>query len=95
MIQVMIEIYGHFAELAGGNKRVVQIEDATVRGVVKEMKNSWRKSFLESVLDEEGKEFGLSVLVLVNSQPVYQLNGMDTKLNEGDNLVFLPPMSGG
>ncbi|MDP2718653.1 MAG: MoaD/ThiS family protein [Dehalococcoidia bacterium] len=95
MIQVSIEIYGPFADLAGVNKAVLELEDATVRGLIAEMKRRWNRSFIEAVMDEEGKEFGLAVLVLVNSQPVYHLEGMDTILAQGDKIVLLPPMAGG
>ncbi|MBI4331908.1 MAG: MoaD/ThiS family protein [Chloroflexi bacterium] len=59
------------------------------------MKRSWSRGFVEAVLDEEGKEFNLGVLVMVNSQPVYHLQGLDTKLSDGDKIIFLPPMAGG
>ncbi len=95
LVHVGVEIYGHFADLAGGSKKVVEVQEATVRGLVAEMKRSWSRSFVESVMDQEGKEFGLSVLVMVNSYPVYHLQGMDTPLADGDKVIFLPPMAGG
>lgn len=93
--RIEVEIYGHYADLAGWSKGSVEIQDATVRGLVAEMKRTWRRSFVEAVLDEEEKEFNLGVLVMVNSYPVYHLQGMDTILAEGDKVIFLPPMAGG
>ncbi len=95
MPHIHIEIYGHYADLAGASKFEVETQPGTVGGLVAEMKRAWPRGFVEAVLDEEGKEFNLGVLVMVNSSPVYHLQGMDTRLEEGDKVIFLPPMAGG
>ncbi len=95
MPKITIEIYGHYADLARTSKREMEVPEGTVGGMVAGMKRSWPRDFVEAVMDEEGKEFNLGILVMINSHPVYHLQGMETKLEEGDKVIFLPPMAGG
>jgi molybdopterin synthase sulfur carrier subunit len=95
MATVNVEIYGPFAELAGTRHAKVELGEANIKGLIEAMKKSWGRAFTDSILEESGEEFNLSVLVLVNHQPVYHLHGLQTELKDGDTIVFIPPAAGG
>jgi molybdopterin synthase sulfur carrier subunit len=46
------------------------------------------------VFDDDGQLLP-DVLVLINSQPVYALNGLTTPVNPSDDVMMIPPLSGG
>ncbi|MBM2831064.1 MAG: MoaD-like protein [Dehalococcoidia bacterium] len=92
---VNVEIYGPFADIAGTRQAKVELDEPTVKGLLKVMKKQWGPSFIQAIMDESGGEFNLSVLVLVNHHPVYHLQGLRTELKDGDTVVFIPPAAGG
>ena len=92
---VNVEIYGPFDEIAGARRAKVELGEPTIRGLVDSIERRWGPSFTRAIMDEGRDEFNLSVLVLVNHKPVSQLQGLETPLNEGDTIVFIPPAAGG
>lgn len=50
------------------------------------------KDFLISV---QNNEFRLNSLVLINDIEISALNGIDTKLSDGDKITFIPVIHGG
>ncbi len=95
MVTVNLEIYGPFVELAGTRRATVELSEANMKGLLEAMKRSLGRTFIEAIMDENGEEFNLSVLVLVNHQPVYHLQGLKTELKDNDTVVVIPPAAGG
>jgi molybdopterin synthase sulfur carrier subunit len=48
-----------------------------------------------SLLDEQLEEPKPNALILVNGKEISVLNGLETKVNDGDEVVFVPVVHGG
>ena len=48
-----------------------------------------------SLLDEQLEEPKPNTLILVNGREISVLNGLETKVNDGDEVVFVPVVHGG
>ncbi len=48
-----------------------------------------------SLLDEQLEEPKPNALILVNGREISVLNGLETKVNDGDEVVFVPVVHGG
>jgi molybdopterin synthase sulfur carrier subunit len=51
------------------------------------------KRFRELVF--EGQDVSKNVIILVNRRGIRELEGLETKLKDGDEVALLPPVSGG
>lgn len=61
-----------------------------VNAVTKEM-----PALRRSLLDEQLEEPKPNALILVNGKEISVLNGLETKLKDGDEVVFVPVVHGG
>ena len=64
-------------------------EDATVRDLIEYIDSNVRKGFKSMVLDEKGG-VRYPVEIAVNGRRIEFLQGLDTKLRDGDRVVFSP-----
>ncbi|TFF92956.1 MoaD/ThiS family protein [Candidatus Thorarchaeota archaeon] len=51
--------------------------------------------FRAYVYDPEKGEMNVDVVVSVNDIPILQMDGLETQLNDGDQIDFLPMFAGG
>jgi molybdopterin synthase sulfur carrier subunit len=76
-------------ELALDYKGYVSIGEL-VNGLVKEVPDLKR-----SLIDRQLKDPRPNALILVNGREIGVLNGLETKLKDGDEIVFVPVVHGG
>lgn len=77
------------------SKLVLELEQATsLRQVVKRITEEQPK-LKRALIDPELDDPRTNVLMLVNGKEISVLNGMNTKLRDGDELVFVPVVHGG
>ena len=50
---------------------------------------------LEKTLGDQLSNSRLNSLILINGREISVLNGLETKLNDGDEIVFIPVVHGG
>ncbi|MBI5958140.1 MAG: MoaD/ThiS family protein [Chloroflexi bacterium] len=89
-----VRLIGGLRTAAGG--KVVDVHMGTensVRGLLNALRRD-HPALAAHLLDDDGQLFP-DMLLLVNSQPIYALNGLDTPLNEQDDVMMIPPLSGG
>jgi len=90
-----VKFVGSFRSIAGRNEFQPKLRSSVplrklVEKIVKELPK------LKSVLiDQERGEPKTNMLVLVNGQEISVLKGMDTIVNDGDEVVFVPVLHGG
>ena len=48
-----------------------------------------------SLIDRQLEDPRTNALILVNGREISVLNGLETKLNDGDDVVFVPVVHGG
>ena len=82
--------------MAGRKGGEVEINNPTVKALLTKMMGSWSGRFMEVILNVEDKKLNLNnVMILVNGRSIYQREGLETNLEDGDKVVFLPPLAGG
>jgi molybdopterin synthase sulfur carrier subunit len=95
MIAVNVKLFLTLREAVG--KTAVELslpEHATIMDVINLMAREYGRGFSRYIFDEENKVrefFNFSV----NGQNIKYLNGLETKLKNGDSIVILPPTAGG
>ncbi len=96
MILVKIHTILEIKKILG--KRVIEIslpECCTVEGLLLEMKKTWGDK-LARLLFEPNTYHLLSYMnVMVNGRSIRFLNNGKTLLEEGDDILILPPIAGG
>ncbi len=65
-------------------------EGATVRDLIDYIDERVKPGFRRLVLDDEGRGLRYPVEVAVNGRRVDFLDGLETRLGEGDRVVFSP-----
>jgi molybdopterin synthase sulfur carrier subunit len=94
-MQITIKFIGAFRGITGKNEMPSIFEGSTtlkevVRKIIKESPQ------LERVLiDPELEDPRPNTLILVNGKEINVLNGLETVLKEGDEIVFVPIIHGG
>lgn len=92
---VNVKFIGSFRSLSGKNGLALKVENAApLREVVEKIVEELPK--LENVLiDAGGEGLKTSMLVLVNGKEISVLNGFETAIKDGDEVVFVPVVHGG
>jgi molybdopterin synthase sulfur carrier subunit len=70
-------------------------ETVTVNTVLKKLAKSYGKGFAEYVFDSRTGEAKGFLQFLVNGRSVSTLDGLNTRLSNGDVLAIIPPVGGG
>ena len=75
-----------------------KIFDYKTEITVKELINSIiekKPGIKDFLVSEQNIEYRLNSLVLINDIEISALNGIDTKLSDGDKITFIPVIHGG
>jgi len=89
---VTVRIPTQLRELSGGNAEV-QTEGGSV-GAVLEGLESAHPGFRERLFDEQG-ELRRFVNVFLDDEDIRFLDGLDTSVEDGDEVTILPAVAGG
>lgn len=93
MAAVKVVVPAVLASSTKGEKEV-SIAGTTIAEVIAELAKKYGETFERRVLDFNGKP--RSVLNLyVNGKNIRFLNGLETQLKDGDEVMLLPAVSGG
>lgn len=92
-MKVTIRVFGELATVIG-KKHVLNVpEGSTVLAVansIQEMAGQKERGYLGKY-----KVDGVDIAIIVNGKNIALLDGVDTVLSEGDDLVIMPFVSGG
>jgi len=95
-ICVKIRTFGVFKEVFGGKLLAIKLKkDATVKSVVQRLIESLPNKSNRLVASSEINDIWLNALILVNGKEISVLNGLKTKVSNGDEIVLLPISHGG
>ncbi len=94
-MKITVQYFTIVRNVTGKKEEAVEVHvEATVAGILKDLINKYGTAFQRIV--QSGSNFpGLKILFLVNGQNIETIEGLNTKLNNGDNLAIIPPLSGG
>jgi sulfur-carrier protein len=87
-VAVSVHVPAQLRHLSGGQS-VVEVEGDTVATAVGSIEGVRHR-----VLDDQGR-VRIHVNLFVNGSHIRQLDGLDTKVGDGDEIVILPSVSGG
>jgi len=92
---ITVKFVGAFRHFSGAGELVLDCEGCVsigelVNKLVKEMPEIKR-----SLIDQQLEDPRPNALILVNGKEIGVLNRLETKLNDGDEIVFVPVVHGG
>ena len=93
VMKINIRVFGSLAPLLGRKHTILLDEEATLKTLTNELaKNSGqtRHNYLGDY-----KITGGDLAIMINGRNIAMLDGLDTKLSDGDDVVILPPTAGG
>jgi len=93
-MKIKVKFFALLREATGTKEVEEEVEEGTtVKGLLERLSNKLPKRFRELVF--EGQEVSRNVIILVNRRGIRELEGLETKLKDGDEVALLPPVSGG
>jgi len=96
MINVKIRAFGVFKEIFGGKSLAIKFNDnVTVKSVVQRLTESLPNKSKRLVASSEINDLLSNALILVNGKEISVLNGLETTVSDGDEIVLLPISHGG
>jgi molybdopterin synthase sulfur carrier subunit len=91
---ITLKFIGALRHASGVNSQIVDCPDCSVKDLIcKASENSLE--LRQSLIAEDSKEIRANALILVNGKEISILNGLNTKLRDGDEVVFVPVVHGG
>lgn len=91
MAEIHVRFNGLFRQIAGKPEETVEVPEATLEGLVQVLEGSYGDSFARAVRDSR-KQLSPGVTAFVNGRP---FSGWQDPLADGDEVTFLPFVSGG
>ncbi|WP_101294385.1 ubiquitin-like small modifier protein 1 [Halegenticoccus soli] len=88
------KLFADLAEAADGRRVTVEVDGGATVGDALDALLEARPALADRVLDDEG-DLRDHINVLRNGENVFTADGLDTELEEGDELALFPPVSGG
>ena len=92
-MKVRVKFFAPFRELFGAKESEIELKGAPdVQELLNLLCDSDERR--DKIFDQFG-ELSSYVMILKNRQPIQILDGVRTKLEEGDEIAIFPPVSGG
>jgi MoaD family protein len=89
----MVKLLRPFSNKIGKNEIEIDINGTTFIDLLKVITDEYPK-LKEELYTENGK-LTTYICIFVNDKPLNALSGLDTKLKNGDEILFFIPVSGG
>jgi MoaD family protein len=95
-LKVKVQYLGFIQNMV--NKRAEEFEleeEASLSDLLNKLAGVYGKAFTKEVYEPGLKDVKMGFCVTVNGVLMGQLEGVDTKLGDGDNVILMSLMSGG
>ncbi len=90
---VTVKFFATVREAVG--TRSAEVEAKDIKSLLEQLKASYGKRFIETVIDEETDKLKRFYQCMVNGKRIELLDGYDTILQDGDSVALFPPVGGG
>jgi len=96
-LKVKVEYLGHIRNMIGsGREEEVEIgEDSSLADLLIILSKKYGTPFQKTIYEKSGTDVKTNFIVTINGYLINQLNGVETKLKQGDHIVLMPIVSGG
>jgi molybdopterin synthase sulfur carrier subunit len=96
-LKVKVEYLGHIKNMVGSRREeeVEMAEGASITDLLMLLSEKHGDSFRKAVYEAGGTDVKSNFIATVNGYLLNQLNGVETKLKNGDHVVLMPIVSGG
>jgi len=96
-LKVKVEYLGHIRNIIGsGRQEEVEIEEeASIADLLMVLSEKYGQPFKKAVYEKRGTDVKSNYIITVNGYLLNQLSGIETKLQNGDEITLLPIVSGG
>lgn len=97
-MRVSVRFFTSLRELTGRREETLEFSNnkaVTVNTVLERLAKHYGKDFIEYVYDNKTGEVKGFLQFLVNGRSTLTLDGLNTKLSDGDVLAIIPPVGGG
>jgi molybdopterin synthase sulfur carrier subunit len=95
-VRVEVGFVGVLRKLADKENATLEFNDpVTVRDVVSKLTRCFLPAFKQALMDPELNDPRPNVIILVNGQEIGVLQGLETRVGDGDRLTFIPVSHGG
>ena len=96
MTKITLHTILDLKEVVGQRLTEIELpEGSTVEDLLAYMKKRWGDQLSGRLFDPDGGGVLPYVRIMVNGQTIQFLEGLETLLAEGDEVLILPPVSGG
>ena len=96
IINVNVRLIGVFRELSGKSQFPIELEEpVVVRKLIHKLTETFSPEFEQTLVDPELNDPRPNALVLVNGKEISVLEGLQTEVNKGDEVVIVPVSHGG
>ncbi len=96
IISVNVRLIGVFRELSEKSRFHMKLEEpVVVRKMIQRLTETFSPEFKRALIDPELNDPRPNALVLVNGKEISVLEGLETELNKGDEVVIVPVSHGG
>jgi molybdopterin converting factor small subunit len=87
---------GIFRELSKKNQFPMKLEEpAVVKKVIHKLTETFSSKFKQALIDPDLNDPRPNTLILVNGKEINVLDGLETKLNQNDEIAIIPVSHGG
>ncbi len=93
MANVKVKLYSIIAQRVKGST-VINMDANQVKDVINKLIDLYGATLKDLILDES-QQIKSTIGVFVNGKNIQTLNGIETKLNENDEVYILPIVAGG
>lgn len=96
-LKVKVEYVGHVKNVTANKKEeeLVAESNSRVIDLLNVLTERYGEPFKKAIYEPEDKDVKPNYIVTVNGYLLNQLQGLDTKLKNGDRVAILPIVSGG
>jgi molybdopterin synthase sulfur carrier subunit len=95
-MKITVKFFASLREISGRKEEVINLDDGSlVKDLIKILSDKYGPEFKYYVYDEEKDSLKQDIQFLLNGRNVLTLNGLKTRLQDGDQIAILPPVGGG
>lgn len=94
-LNIKVRLLGVFRSLAGKDQVQLKLEHATIGDVIKALAESLPVDAQRMLIDPDLNDPRPNALILLNGREINVLEGLETKVSDGDEVTLIPVAHGG